>query len=45
MVKKVVFSDLDGSLLDEKTYKFDNVIKGMRQYLSNMSGGKILFVP
>jgi NADPH:quinone reductase-like Zn-dependent oxidoreductase len=29
----------------QKTYKFDNVIKGMRQYLSNMSGGKILFVP
>ena len=29
----------------QKTFKFDDVIKGMRQYLSNMSSGKILFVP
>lgn len=29
----------------QNTYKFDDVIKGMRQYLSNMSGGKILLKP
>ncbi len=29
----------------QKSYKFDDVVKGMRQYLSNMSGGKILFIP
>ncbi len=29
----------------QKSFNFDDVVKGMRQYLSNMSGGKILFVP